>query len=280
MLLTTFFVGSKETLPSTPTTAGGELLIVPSYLQHPPFPYYEINIEEALRVPHTHSSHGTSHSQLATQGDQDSVLARKMESLEILGSREGDDMNVCETETVNLCGMEGKEQKLNHGDMQSSNHGNKLPNMEIQGLNYQYGLASSSTPPLLVKVRVVGSGECDFVEVEVPSATYPALLKACCEELEVQTSDVVKIRKLPNVWVRKDRDVQRMKEGQELEVVLKVEGGGGTHLTSMLTVNPFSSGTALPILNLQSIRSDTDNGLMAALANEVPPDIHSNGLHQ
>ena len=121
------------------------------------------------------------------------------------------------------------------------------------------------------------------MEVEVPSPTYPALLKACCEELEVQTSDVVKIRKLPNVWVRKDRDVQRMKEGQELEVVLKMEGGGGggTHLTSMLTVNPFSSGTALPILNLQSIsRSDADNGLIAALANEVPPDIHSNGLHQ
>ena len=117
------------------------------------------------------------------------------------------------------------------------------------------------------------------MEVEVPSATYHSLLKACCEELEVQTSDVVKIRKLPNVWVRKDRDVQRMKEGQELEVVLKVEGGG-THLTSMLTVNPFSSGTALPILNLQSIRSDADNGLIAALANEVPPDIHSNGLHQ
>ena len=185
-------------------------------------------------------------------------------------------------ETVNngsLCGM---EERHNHRDMQSSSHGNKLPNKEIESLNDQDSLASLSTNPLLVKVRVVGSGESDFVEVEVPSATYPALLKACCEELEVQTTDVVKIRKLPNVWVRKDRDVQRMKEGQELEVVLKMEGGGGgTHLTSMLTVNPFSSGTALPILNLQSIsRSDADNGLIAALANEVPPDIHSNGLHQ
>ena len=226
MSLTASFVGPKETLASTPTTVGGELPIVPSYLQHPPFPYYEVNIEEALRVPYTQSSqHGTSHSKPATQGDEDSGLARKMEALEILGSREKGGVNVFETESnVNLCGVEGKEQKINHGDMQSSNHGNKLPNMEIQGLNDQHGLASSSTPPLLVKVRVVGSGECDFVEVEVPSATYPALLKACCEELEVQTSDVVKIRKLPNVWVRKDRDVQRMKEGQELEVVLKVEG--------------------------------------------------------
>ena len=215
----TCFVGPKETLPSTPTTAGEELPIVPSYLQHPPFPFYEINIEEALRVPNTNSQHGTGHSQLA---DQDSVLARKMEELKILGSREQrSDVDVWETvNNGSLCGM---EERHNHRDMQSSSHGNKLPNKEIESLNDQDSLASLSTNPLLVKVRVVGSGESDFVEVEVPSATYPALLKACCEELEVQTSDVVKIRKLPNVWVRKDRDVQRMNEGQELEVVLKME---------------------------------------------------------
>jgi len=39
--------------------------------------------------------------------------------------------------------------------------------------------------------------------------------------LDIPTSDVVKIRKLPNVWVRKDQDVQRMREGQELEIILK-----------------------------------------------------------
>ena len=222
VLLSTCFVGSKETLPSTPTTAREELPIVPSYLQHPPFPFYEINIEEALSVPNTSSQCGTGHSQLAAQNDQDLVLARKMEKLKILGSSEQrSDADVCGTvNNASLCGM---EEKHNHRDMQSSSHDNKLPNKEIEGLNDQGGLASLSTNPLLVKVRVVGSGESDFVEVEVPSPTYPALLKACCEELEVQTSDVVKIRKLPNVWVRKDRDVQRMKEGQELEVVLDME---------------------------------------------------------
>ena len=72
-----------------------------------------------------------------------------------------------------------------------------------------------------MKVRVCGSGECDFVEVEVTPLTYPALMTACCEELELATSDVAKIRKLPNVLIRKDKDVQRMKDGQELELVLK-----------------------------------------------------------
>jgi len=112
--------------------------------------------------------------------------------------------------------------------------------------------------------------------------TYPTLLRACCEELEISVSDVVKIRKLPNVWVRKDRDVQRMREGQELEIILKNDRiGGGSHMTSMLTVNPFPSGTTLPILNLQSIaRSDAESSLIAALGSEVPSDIHSNSLHQ
>ena len=58
------------------------------------------------------------------------------------------------------------------------------------------------------------------MEVEVRPVTYMALLAACCEELELSSSDVAKIRKLPNVLIRKDKDVQRMKDGQELEVVL------------------------------------------------------------
>ena len=120
---------------------------------------------------------------------------------------------------------------------------------------------TSVTPhpsPLLLKVRVSGSGESDFVEVEVAPPTYPALVSACCEELELSPSDVAKIRKLPSVLVRKDRDVQRMADGQELEVVLKGEGSIGGSLmsvisppavaasyptTSVLTVNPFAPPT-------------------------------------
>ncbi len=90
-------------------------------------------------------------------------------------------------------------------------------------------LASESnttmTAPLIVRVRVPGveDKDSDFVEVEVPSLNYSSLLESCCGELEITPEDVTKIRKLPNVWIRKDKDVQRLKEGQELEIILKAE---------------------------------------------------------
>ena len=86
----------------------------------------------------------------------------------------------------------------------------------------------SSIPPvidtapvaILVKCRIADSIEEDFVEVEVPSLTYMALLQACCDELEVGSNAVAKIRKLPNTLVRKDKDVMRLNTLQELELVL------------------------------------------------------------
>ena len=73
---------------------------------------------------------------------------------------------------------------------------------------------------ILVKCRIANSIEEDFVEVEVPSLTYEALLQSCCDELEVESSAVAKIRKLPNTLVRKDKDVMRLNTLQELELVL------------------------------------------------------------
>lgn len=60
----------------------------------------------------------------------------------------------------------------------------------------------------------------DFVEVPVSSMSFQALLEACCEELEVKASDVAKIRKLPDVLVRKDADVARLTGDERLELVL------------------------------------------------------------
>ena len=94
--------------------------------------------------------------------------------------------------------------------------------LPLPGSSSSSSVHPSDLLPLLVKVRVADSGENDFVEVEFAPPTYVALLRACCEELELQPSDVAKIRKLPNVLVRKDRDIERLKSGQEMEVVLKV----------------------------------------------------------
>lgn len=93
------------------------------------------------------------------------------------------------------------------------------------GKNLASETKTTMTSPLIVRARVSDSGDKDndFVEVEVPSLNYCSLLKSCCEELELTPEDVAKIRKLPNVWIRKDKDIQRLKEGQELEIILKTE---------------------------------------------------------
>jgi hypothetical protein len=147
-----------------------------------------------------------------------------------------------------------------------------------------------------VKVRISGSGESDFVEVEVPSLSYSSLLKSCCEELELVPHEIAKIRKLPNVWVRKDKDVQRMKEGQELEIIVKsAPASSSTNpnstpppITTMLTVNPFSLAASTANSNLTLItsgasisggshglggfRGESDNGgLLAALTSNDGP---------
>eukprot|EP00127_Corallochytrium_limacisporum_P004680 Clim_evm34s172 gene=Clim_evmTU34s172 len=80
---------------------------------------------------------------------------------------------------------------------------------------------SSTQGPLVLKVRLGNCEDDDFFEMEVGERTYHGLVTACSEELEIQPSTVWRIRKLPNVIIRKDRDVERLQENQEVEVILK-----------------------------------------------------------
>ena len=122
-----------------------------------------------------------------------------------------------------------------------------------------------------MKIRVSNSGESDFYEVELPSMTYETLVKACAEELEVEVSRIAKIRKLPNILIRKDRDVQRLKNGQELEIVLKE-----------LNIASFGSNTGLSLLNVP-LTSDASlisgSGITGGIGLHQTPNQHVNGLH-
>ncbi|XP_068606434.1 ankyrin repeat domain-containing protein 40 [Brachionichthys hirsutus] len=82
---------------------------------------------------------------------------------------------------------------------------------------------------LVLKVRIQNPNarENDFIEVELDrqELTYRSLLRVCCRELDISSEHVEKIRKLPNTMLRKDKDVARLQDFQELEVVLeKAEG--------------------------------------------------------
>ena len=169
--------------------------IVPNYLQHPVFPYYSVE-KKLEKLP----SVGAAGSPRPLIHDCCTHTRRRAGSVEL--TREMSELHLVDSE---------KKVPLFNG---------------ANSLSRESQLPTSSS--LLVKVRVCGSGECDFVEVEVHPLTYSALLTACCEELEVPSSDIIKIRKLPNVLVRKDRDIQRMTDRQELEVVLKTESDSNT----------------------------------------------------
>ncbi|XP_061472004.1 ankyrin repeat domain-containing protein 40 [Rhineura floridana] len=82
----------------------------------------------------------------------------------------------------------------------------------------------SNMQELVLKVRVQNRAlkENDFIEIELDrqELTYKELLRVSCCELGVNPEHVEKIRKLPNTVLRKDKDVSRLQDFQELELVL------------------------------------------------------------
>ena len=76
---------------------------------------------------------------------------------------------------------------------------------------------------LVLRVRLANSSETDFLEIELDKTqlTYQVLLNTMCSELDVDPRVVInKVRKLPNIIVRKDKDVRRLVDFQELELFI------------------------------------------------------------
>ncbi|MBN3273171.1 ANR40 protein, partial [Polyodon spathula] len=103
---------------------------------------------------------------------------------------------------------------------------------------------------LVLKVRIQDPAvkENDFIEIELDrqELTLRALLRVCCRELGVSVDHVEKIRKLPNTVLRKDKDVARLQDFQELEVVVEKAGtlsflGGQASLTERPCYNRKAS---------------------------------------
>lgn len=71
---------------------------------------------------------------------------------------------------------------------------------------------------VLVKMKI--SGDQDFIEVDLEKfTTFDNFKQEIKKEFNLN-SDIKLIRKLPNVLVRDERDVLRLKEGNELEIEL------------------------------------------------------------
>ncbi|CAG9830609.1 unnamed protein product [Diabrotica balteata] len=81
--------------------------------------------------------------------------------------------------------------------------------------------SSSEEEVLVLKVKI-SSSDPDYIEIEISksSLTYANLLRVCCQELGILESQVERIRRLPNIRLRNDKDVKRLQFYHSLEVVL------------------------------------------------------------
>ncbi|XP_076326408.1 ankyrin repeat domain-containing protein 40-like isoform X2 [Tachypleus tridentatus] len=79
------------------------------------------------------------------------------------------------------------------------------------------------SPELVLKVRVAHLDDSDFIEIDLPGSnlTFKHLVDVCCCELGIDSETILKIRKLPNTIIRKDKDVQRLQNFQEIEIILE-----------------------------------------------------------
>lgn len=120
---------------------------------------------------------------------------------------------------------------------------------------------SCQNDEVVLKVRLANTGDPDFIEVEIPrkELSYSRLLRVCCEELGVNATQILRIRKLPDTLVRKDRDVQRFRDFQEIEVVAASASGkkiapnsngllpgfGGTNANGYQSISLYKNQTIL-----------------------------------
>lgn len=105
---------------------------------------------------------------------------------------------------------------------------------------------------LVLKIRIANAADPDFVEIELPrnELTYQALLRVCYKELDLTPHQILKLRKLPNTRLRKDKDIQRLQNFQEIEVVTdtiniykSIQGSNGipNNLPTLIPANGYQS---------------------------------------
>ncbi|XP_078053077.1 ankyrin repeat domain-containing protein 40 [Augochlora pura] len=98
---------------------------------------------------------------------------------------------------------------------------NDLVQRNIDSGIHKVGSNGVYTDELVLKIRVADALDPDFIEIELPQndLTYWTLVEVCCQELDIDCNQIVKLRKLPNTKLRRDKDIQRLQNFQEIEVV-------------------------------------------------------------
>uniref|UniRef100_A0AAZ3R5L8 Ankyrin repeat domain-containing protein 40 n=1 Tax=Oncorhynchus tshawytscha TaxID=74940 RepID=A0AAZ3R5L8_ONCTS len=222
-----------------------ELPIIPNYLSNPPFMYSKMDNKAELILAQLTQNGNGDHSSDDPHSDSASLsptheqqLPQQPQSLlsDTPSPREGAFIPLAQQNGVSP--SPASSLTINGGlpmdismEPHLVNHGSTHTRWPIMGLCALLPCPppAPAPPALVLKVRIQNPNarENDFIEVELDrqELTYRSLLRVCCRELDISTEHVEKIRKLPNTMLRKDKDVARLQDFQELEVVLeKAEG--------------------------------------------------------
>ncbi|XP_051491023.1 ankyrin repeat domain-containing protein 40-like isoform X1 [Apus apus] len=223
------------------------LPIVANYLANPPFPYVttQESIPESLAETQNESASISSASQCETSpcssaaqlesictptscNSEDDVPALDTAEQLLVPSGTSPAPKCTEPEAQNgpVCqpcwpGSQGKEVASQQPVPLHSDSSPPGPAPAFQPFFFT-GTFPCNMQELVLKVRVQNLRDSDFIEIELDrqELTYQDLLRVSCCELGVNPEQVEKIRKLPNTLVRKDKDVARLQDFQELELVL------------------------------------------------------------
>nr|XP_020670753.1 ankyrin repeat domain-containing protein 40 [Pogona vitticeps] len=223
------------------------LPIVPNYLAHPPFPYVYNSMSSSTTSTSASSLNGRLSPTLEQHNEDCPVSLPHIQTLgNAMGQQDRSSPVGSSGDTARGMAVECTEPIVQNGHVRqmpvppsttiSSPAASKQPETQqpngscagpvptFQPFFFTGAFPFTNMQELVLKVRVQNRTlkENDFIEIELDrqELTYRELLRVSCCELGVNPEHVEKIRKLPNTVLRKDKDVSRLQDFQELELVL------------------------------------------------------------
>ncbi|XP_077184097.1 ankyrin repeat domain-containing protein 40 isoform X2 [Paroedura picta] len=217
------------------------LPIIPNYLAHPPFPYAYNSMSSSTTSISSSSLNGRL-SPSSEQHSEDCPVSLPQVQVAVLQQEKspsvGDMPKSSHTECPEPAVQNGHVPQMpvppsrtvstpvkpKQSEAQQQNGCCPGPVPAFQPFFFTGAFPFSSMQELVLKVRIQNRAlkENDYIEIELDrqELTYSELLRVSCCELGVNPEHVEKIRKLPNTVLRKDKDVARLQDFQELELVL------------------------------------------------------------
>lgn len=231
---------SHVTSPASTSSSSHQPAFVPNYLRHPSFPHARppaSNAAPKLASPSSDETTANAGANVTTNSGAVEMHAGAISCLSLESGVNAD----CSTVTTPSQGHNNGAHRPNQPTSLPTNHSSGGHHANNSHSHHHHHLRLSSSlmsPPLshqhlpypgynpdelVVKVRIEGHPDPDFIEVELPRGPgldFELLLDILSEELGVPKNLISKVRKRPDTILRKDRDLMRLRDFEELEIVV------------------------------------------------------------